>query len=189
VRRPTAAAALVACALLAGPASAAPPATVPDAVGDWPVASQDIRTVRLTTFASKAGPMVRATLDLSAAPDAATQYVVTFGTGCTWWGFVARNLGTDAFTSTFGTYPCSDDAAGAATRQPDAIEADVLVTGTTIQFTVPYALGLRRGFRVATMEAGASPAFTGLYVGHGLGDRGFVTDGDLAYGSTSYVIR
>jgi hypothetical protein len=122
-------------------------------------------------------PAVRAVLTLAGAPDAVAEYGVTLGTACDSWALVAR--GAEARLERRGC-----DTPGGVTTPA----ATVAVQGTTLVLTAPYGLGLAKGLRVSNLSASASPYLTGLYVGGGTGQEGFVATGDLAFGKVSYVL-
>jgi hypothetical protein len=181
--------ATAACAaLLAAPAVAAPrAATLNDPKGDWPVAGQDVLSARVTSVRVAGRPALVGALSLSAAPDAPTQYSVAVAAGCDSWLLSVRGLGTDLQDARIEHLACSG-LAEYATRQAEVADATAVVRGNTVEITAPYALGLRRGVKVTSMSAGAAAFFTGVYVGHGVGDEGFVMSGDVAFGKASYVL-
>ncbi len=179
MRRPAVLAA-IAAALLAAPAGAASPAAITDAKGDWPVASQDVVGVTVSTVPGNA---LRAVLTLATAPDATTQYGVGVIAGCDSWTLEAR--GTEAALK---HYVCGSGV-GAATAQPDVSAATVTTKGNTVVITAPYANGLRRGLRIDGVNAAASVYFTGVFGGSSLTPSVAVTSGDFAYGQVAYVLR
>jgi hypothetical protein len=177
-----------AAAVLAAPAVAAPrAATLNDPKGDWPVASQDVLSARVTSVRVAGRPALVAALTLAAAPDAPTQYSVAVTAGCDSWLLSVRNLGTDLEDARIEHVVCYD-LADYPTRQTEIEHATATVRGTTVEITAPYTLGLKRGTKVTSLSAGASAFFTGVYVGHDVGDQGFVMSGDVAFGKVSYVL-
>lgn len=176
------AAALAAAALLAPSASAANgPAVLGDPKGDWPVASSDMLSARVEGVVSGAKRSVRATMMLAAAPDAPTEYQVSFGDACDSWDLAVRGIGTAAETATFTHYVCDSTQAAGTT------DAAVKVTGSKIELTAPYLFGLRRGIKVTGIAAAASVKF--FAVGVDMGDPNeWIVDGDLAVGNASYVL-
>jgi hypothetical protein len=177
-----------AAAVLAAPAVAAPrAATLADPKGDWPVPSQDVLAARVTSARVAGAPALVATLTLAAAPDAPTQYSVAVGSGCDSWLLSVRNLGTDLEDARIEHVVCYA-LTDYPTKQTEVEHATATVRGTTVEITAPYTLGLKRGTRITSMSAGAAAVFTGVYVGHDVGDQGFVMSGDVAFGNASYVL-
>jgi hypothetical protein len=185
--------AAVAAALLAAvPAGATGRPTGParpgirDAAGDWPVASQDIVDVRVSTVRVGRTPAVRAVMTLAAAPDGVAQYSVSLSQSCDSWTLSARSIGGGDMQDSRLQHSVCGAATDAVTATPETAAATVAVSGNTVTLTAPYAIGLRKGLQMTGMSATASPFFTGVWVGHDLGQSGFVVSGDLALGSVDY---
>jgi hypothetical protein len=180
--------AVAAALLAAAPATAAVPtqATVTDAKGDWPVASHDITRVHVSTVRVGRTPALRAVLTLSAPPDALSQYYVSVSTGCDWWMLTTRNVGGDAEDVRLISGRCG--VAESTTGQHPSVPATVTVSGSTLVLTAPYALGLKKGLRMTSVEAAASPFLTGAHVADGVGEQGYVVTGDLALAHPTFVL-
>lgn len=182
-------AAVAAVLLAAAPATAAVPthAAIADAKGDWPVASHDITGVRVSTVRLGRTPALRAVLTLSAAPDPVSQYYVALSTGCDWWMLSTRDAGAEnpqSIRLVHGRCGVTESATG---DHPTS-DATVTVSGNTLVLTAPYALGLKKGLRISSIEAAASPFLTGAYVADGVGQHGYVVSGDLALGRVTYAL-
>lgn len=181
--------AVAAALLAAAPATAAVPtrAAVPDAKGDWPVAANDITGVQVSTVRLGRTPALRAVLTLSAPPDAVSQYYVALSAGCDWWMLSTRNVSAEQPQSvrlTQGRCGATESATGDHPTSP----ATAVVSGNTLVLTAPYALGLKKGLRISSIEAAASPFVTGAFVADGVGQHGYVTSGDLALGRVTYAL-
>lgn len=190
--RRTAALAALAALTLAAPAGALTrgraSSGIGDAKGDWPVASQDIVGVSASTVYYGAHPAVRAVLTLSDVPDGVAQYNVALTAGCDSWVLSARSIGGGDMQDSRMQHVRCGSGANAVTATPDTSPATVEVVGKTVVLTAPYAYGMRKGLHVTSMSAGASPFFTGVYVGHGAGEQGFVMTGDLALGDVDWTL-
>jgi hypothetical protein len=189
-------AAVAAALLAAAPAGAAtsrPAATtspgIKDAAGDWPVTSQDIVDVRVSTVRSGRTSAVRAVLTLTAAPDGVAQYSVGLGSACDSWVLSARSIGGGDMQDSRLQHVVCGSGTSFLTATPENAPATVAVSGNTVILTAPYALGLRKGLQITSLTGTASPFFTGVYVGHDVGQSGFVMSGDLALGSVDYTLR
>jgi hypothetical protein len=187
--------AVVAALLAAAPAGATSRVAatrngIKDAAGDWPVASQDILDVRLSNVRLGRAPALRAVITLAAPADGVAQYGVgAVGRGCDSWGLSARNIGGGDLQDARLTHYVCGSATDPVTKTYDSVPAVVTVTGNTVTLTAPYAVGLKKGLRFASMSATATPLFTGVFVGHDLGQSGFVVSGDLALGSIDFTLR
>lgn len=181
--RLTLAAGLAAAALLAPAAFAGAPAIVTDPANDWQLAQQDIRLVRVEGVRTGNTHVLRATLTLSAAPDAGSEYAVSVSRGCHWWVFDVRGVGTSVQRATLSQGSCGD--ATSPVPQP-SVPATVSVRGNAITFSAPYAFGLKRSFRLDYVSAVAAYEFAMFWVGPGVTpDVGF-TAGDIAGGPVTY---
>jgi hypothetical protein len=181
--------AMLAAASLAAPATAAVPAkaVVTDPSGDWPVASQDITGVQVSTVRVGRTPALRAVLTLSAAPDPVSQYYVALSTGCDWWMLSTRNVSIEQPQSIRLVHGRCGVAESATGDHPTSA-ATLSVSGNTLVLTAPYALGLKKGLRITSIEAAASPVLTGAYVADGVGQHGYVVSGDLALARVTYAL-
>jgi hypothetical protein len=184
--RRTSFAVLVAAALLAAPATAAPrAATLSDPRGDWAVPSEDVVAARLEGVVSSAGRSLKATLALAAPPDGATTYYLAFVDGsCESWELSVQGLGTPAQSAVLTHFSCG--ATSPATVTGTAVPATATVRGTTVEFSTPYVLGMRRGTKVAALLAAAAVRYLAFGVGTDWDDA--YRDGDWAQGSTAYVL-
>jgi hypothetical protein len=182
--RRTSLAVLAVTALLAAPASAKPAATISDPKGDWGVASEDVLAARLEGVVGTSGRTVTATVTLAGAPDAATTYYVAAIDGvCNSWEFSVYGLGTAAQAAVLTRYSCQDAATDVLGT---SVPATATVKGNTVGLTAPYALGLKRGTKVAALVAAAAVHYVAFGVGMDA-DLRFV-DGDWAQGGSRYVL-
>lgn len=169
--------ALLALALVTPGHAAAPVASVTDPRGDWPVASQDILSARLSSVYVHGVPTLRAEVDLAAAPNplVPTTYTVDFGVGC-----AAYSLTSDG---TSGTLERSDCKVKKLTTSAPGTAA---VHGTTLVIQAPYALGLQVGQVAQGLGAVAATVFVAYW--QLTGD--FATSGDIALApyDTTYVL-
>ena len=176
--------AAVAAATLASPALAAPSSvTVSDPAGDWPVTSQDVRRVRL----SSDGKSVTLAFELVAAPDATTRYQGYFATAdyCNQgWIVNAIGAGTATAKADLSRTTC-DPAGGIVATETSA--ATMKVRGTTVEVTAPYALGVKRGLTVRYFNGAASTVLAA--VGAGMDSATFLWTGDIAIGEVTYRLR
>lgn len=156
-------AALCACLLLAVPAHAAQrPATVPDATGDWPVASGDLAGMRLYGVTVDGVRALRADVTFAGVPAAGTTFRAVVETkACGWWSLSVNRYGTPLQNAALERYGCDLTALGGPV---ESSPATFTVTGKTVRITAPYALGLRRGARLVHGAATASVQYTGVIV-------------------------
>lgn len=176
-------AAIAALAAFAPSASAAGPAVIADPRGDWPVAASDVLSVRVDGVVKGTAHTLRAQLTLAAAPDAVTEYQVALSNQCDSWTFATRGYGTAAQTATLTHHACGDSP----TSRGASVPATVTVKGTVVEFTAPYAVGLRRGTKVTYLAAAASVYY--VSAGVGTDPSAWATDGDLALGNATYSFR
>lgn len=162
---------------------------VKDAAGDWPVASQDILDVRVSTVRLGKAPALRAVITLAAPYDGVAQYVASVGDGCDSWSLAARSIGGGDMQDARLTHYVCGGATDPLTTTYDSVPAVVSVVGNTVTLTAPYSVGLKKGRRFTGMSATATPLFTGVYVGHDVGQSGFVVSGDLAVGAIDFTLR
>lgn len=167
--------ALVALALAASPATAAP-ADVRDAAGDWPVASEDVLRVRLENTKVDGAPAVRAVVTLAAPTDPAAAYFVHLGAGCMTWTLGTRGGAEGPFLAEYG---CDTPV-----RMPTMLPATAAVSGNDVVLTAPLAGHLRRGTVVAHLAAQSAPAMS-VTVHH---PDATVTNGDYAAGSVRHAV-
>lgn len=168
--------ALIALALAASPATAAP-ADLRDPSGDWLVASEDILRVRLERATVDGAPAVRAVVTLSAPADPAAAYFVHLGAGCLTWSLGTRGIGAEGpFLAEYG---CDSNV-----RTPTLLSATAAVSGTDVVLTAPLAGRLRRGTTIGHLAAQSAPGMS-VTVYHP-GDP--VTNGDYAAGSVHHVV-
>jgi hypothetical protein len=173
--------------LLAAPATAKPAAaTIKDPKGDWAVASEDVLAARLEGLVAKGAKTLHATVTLAAAPDAATTYYVAFVDGvCNSWELSVQGLGTQAQRAVLTRYTCGDST-DAASVVGESVAVTAVAHGTTVEFSAPYALGLRHGTKVDGLLAAAAVRYASW--GVGMDSDTFYTDGDIARGNSSYVL-
>jgi hypothetical protein len=142
VRRALVAASLSAVALV--PSAHAAPPLVTDVTGDTRIPGYDLVSARLSGVLTGRRPTLRAELRLAAGPSAPVEYDFGFVSGCdmymfryTWVGVAEQS---DAALDHW------DYCYRNETSAPDATyPVDIVVTGTTLTWTVPYVLGIHRG--------------------------------------------
>jgi hypothetical protein len=166
--------ALVALALAATPAAAAPPRITDDA-GDWAVASQDVLAVRIERATLDGRPAVRTVLTLAAAPDPGGAYYAFVSLGCEEW-----TLGSEYAAR---QEPFLERTACGA--DPNALPVYEPATMTTSGNEVAFVAALPAGAKGRAVDGiGARTALgspTGVVV-----QSMWLLNGDLALGSVRH---
>ena len=180
--------ALAAFLALAAPAGAAPGPGITDPKGDWPVASQDVLSAKLSSALAGKTPVLRAELQLAAAPDGRpATYAVGFSIGCHGYAFDHSWTAANGYqTALHHTAYCSRSAAPPKAGPDEKLPATVTLKGSTLVFEAPYVSEIKKGVKVTYLTAWGC-AYACMWVGVNWDDAQ-VSVGDLAYGDISYVV-
>jgi hypothetical protein len=179
--------ALLAILALAGSATAAPRSGISDPRGDWPVASQDVVSAKLSSVLVSGKPVLRGELQLAAAPDGRpATYAIGFAVGCHAYSFDKSTEATGDHVALSYTDYCTPEDDGPGRIGVDKeYPATVSVKGRTVTWLAPYVGQIKRGARVEGMSAwGCARLCTSV----GIDWNDQKTVGDLAWGEMLYVV-
>ena len=151
MRRTVLATSLLALGLIAGSAGAAPKPQITDAKGDYPEASADIVSARLSTVPKGTKEQLQIDLVMAGAVTGSAPYTRS----------VHFTVGDCSFSATHfghGTPAFADNGVGCSSGDTTTVAGTMKIKGSTITFLVPMTGAIKRGAKVTDLRAATAPS-------------------------------